>query len=149
VALNILLNYEDAEDACQEAFLKAYRNLRSFDLEKNFKSWFSTMLCNHCLDQIRKKRHFRVLINRVKNEQRTTAPLRLTGLAPDSRSEFRLLHYLKPRERTALVLWSQEGYAGDEIASVLGCSVKTAYVHLHKARKKLKALLRENENGKL
>ncbi len=63
--------------------------------------------------------------------------------------EFKLLNRLNPRERISLYLWSQEGYSGSEIASVLGCSYKTAYVYLYKARTKLKALLREKNNGTL
>jgi DNA-directed RNA polymerase specialized sigma24 family protein len=56
---------------------------------------------------------------------------------------------LDHKERLALYLWSQEGYSGIELASVLKCSPKTAHVHLYRARMKLKALMKENENEKL
>jgi DNA-directed RNA polymerase specialized sigma24 family protein len=69
--------------------------------------------------------------------------------APDYLLESKLLQRLKPKERISIYLWSQEGCSGAEIASVLGCSLKTAHVHLYRARIKLKALLKENKNGKL
>jgi RNA polymerase sigma-70 factor (ECF subfamily) len=147
VALNILMNYPDAEDVCQEAFLKAYQNLNKFDLQKNFKNWFSTVLYNLCLDTIRKRKHFRNLLGLFRSEQREAAPPRAGDPPVDFAQEFRWLRCLSPKERLSIHLWAQEGYTGEEIASVLKCSPKTAHVYLWKARRKIKTLLRENKNA--
>lgn len=150
VAVNVLMNYDDAEDVCQEAFLKAYQNLHKFDLQKNFKTWFYTVLYNLCLDDIRKRKHFHNLLKMFRAEQGKTRPPRSSSPALDPPLlESRWLGCLSAKERVSLYLWAQEGYSGEEIGSVLKCSPKTAHVHLWKARKKIKALMKENRNGSL
>jgi len=146
LALNILANFQDAEDACQEVFLKTFQNLGGFDLERSFKNWFYALLSHHCLDQIRKRKRFYRFISRIQSRDRMAAavPVASTpGLQHDL--EPRLLSRLRPRERTAIYLWSQEGYSGAEIAAVLGCSEKTAHVHLFRARTRLRAILKEEK----
>jgi len=143
VAWNVLLNREDAEDACQEAFLKAFRNLGSFDSRRSFKNWFYALLTNLCLDGIRKKKRSRELAVRYARE----VPVEM-HMSPDPSSapaafQFEWLRSLTPKERLALYLWSQEEYSGAEIAAVLGCSQNTAHVHLFRARQKLKTAMKE------
>ena len=149
VALNVLMNYEDAQDACQEAFLKAFQNLSRFDLRRSFKNWFYALLFHKCLDHLRKRKRFTSMISKFRREIPTENAVQPETLASSHSIEFKLLNRLSPKERISLYLWSQEGYSGSEIASVLGCSRKTAHVHLYKARTKLKALLRETNDGKL
>ncbi len=149
VALNTLMDYEDAQDVCQEAFLKAFRNLVKFDLQKSFKNWFYAVLINQCLDNLRKRKRFFNMLNKFRMETRTSDVHGSENPGSPRWLEFELLHHLSPKERISIYLWSQEGYSGSEIASALGCSHKTAYVYLYKAREKLKALLKEKKNGKL
>lgn len=149
VALNILMNFDDAQDVCQEAFLKAFRSLSKFDMNKSFKNWFYALLCNRCLDHLRKRNRFFNMIRRFQTDIRTDGTDQPENHASFLQVEFELLQCLSPKERISIYLWSQEGYSGSEIASVLGCSDKTAYVHLYKARKKLKVLLKEKKNGKV
>jgi RNA polymerase sigma-70 factor (ECF subfamily) len=150
LALNTLANYQDAEDACQEVFLKTFRNLDRFDPGRSFKNWFYALLSHHCLDQIRKRKRFNLFIGRLQNQERVVSavpPAQNPGL--QGCLEPRLLSRLRPKERTAIYLWSQEGYSGAEIAAVLGCSEKTAHVHLFRARARLKAALKEEPNESL
>ncbi len=149
VALNILMNYEDAQDVCQEAFLKAFRSLDKFDLQKSFKNWFYSVLYNCCLDHLRKRRRLFNMLSKFRMETRTSGVHGSANPASLRWVEFKLLHHLSSKERISIYLWSQEGYSGSDIASVLGCSHKTAHVYLYKAREKLKALLKEKKNGKL
>ena len=147
LALNILANFQDAEDACQEVFLKALRGLSGFDPERSFKNWFYALLSHHCLDEIRKRKRFFRVLGRLQIQSGLAAP----GHGPADRVlpaylGLKLLGLLRPKERTAIYLWSQEGYSGAEIAAVLGCSEKTAHVHLFRARSRLRALLKEKVN---
>ncbi len=149
VAMNILVNREDAEDVCQEAFFKALQNLDRFDQQKSFRNWFYALLCNLCLDQIRKKRSFYHFLRKFRSEQPQPGLPRANDPGPDPLLKRNLLRHLSPKERTAMYLWAQEGYTGAEIASVLECSPKTAHVYLYKARRKLKDWLKENKNVRL
>jgi RNA polymerase sigma-70 factor (ECF subfamily) len=145
LAINILRSREDAEDACQDAFLRAYNHLPQFDLSASFKSWFYAILYNRCLDLVRKKKRSANFLEKYKKEPGTKTLA--AGVNPGSTFPYdhRLLKELSPKERLTLYLWAEEGYTSGEIASVLKCSPSTARVHLFKSRKKIKAIL-EREN---
>lgn len=145
LALNVLRNREDAEDACQEAFIKALQNLNSLDLNKDFKNWFYTLLLNRCLDRLRKTKRFFTFFNRWKNEAAALIPAGISNPLTSMRWDELLMKLLTPKERASLFLWAQEGYSSEERACVLRCSPSTARVHLYKARKKIKKFL-EREN---
>jgi RNA polymerase sigma-70 factor (ECF subfamily) len=148
IAMNILRNREDAEDASQEAFIQVYQNLRKFDFEKSFSNWLYSILYKRCLDRLRKRKRFNVFFQKMKKEP----SLRHSSPPPNPSFGFiqkhKILESLNPKERISLFLWANEGYTSDEMAGVLRCSPSTARVHLFKARKKIKALL-ENENASL
>jgi RNA polymerase sigma-70 factor (ECF subfamily) len=148
VAVNILMNREDAEDACQDAFLKAYRKLDTFDATRSYKNWFYALLSNHCLDLVRKRTRFKGFLGRFRYEVPGASSAEGRVGRSAERLDFRYLQPLAPRERTALYLWAQEGYSSADIAAVLGCSPNTAAVHLHRARVKLRTLLKETNNEK-
>lgn len=148
LAWNILGNREDAEDACQEAFVQVYLNLEKFDCTKNFKDWFFTILSNRCLDQLRKRTRFLKFFKTQKAELEERMNQKNVNPEPSPLIHSKLIQKLNPRERISICLWANEGYTSDEIACVLRCSPSTARVHLFKARKKLKTLL-EKENVSL
>lgn len=145
MAINILGNREDAEDACQEAFIKAYNHLDKYDFNKSFNSWLYGIIYNQCLDQLRKKSRFYKFLNKMKSESFQFANKRASTNSIHQQFPKRVLRELSLKERSILFLWAIEGYTSDEIGSVLKCSPSTARVHLFKARKKIKAIL-EKEN---
>lgn len=141
LALNMLQHREDAEDACQEAFVKVFNSLDRYDPQQDFKNWFYTVLYRRCLDHIRKRKRFYSFMVKFRNEPDLEAALKRQDPARNPELDPRLLEGLSPGEKMTLILWANEGYTGEEIASVLRCSPSTARVNLYKARKKLKAML--------
>jgi len=143
LAMNILGNRDDAEDACQELFIQVYRHLKSYDKERSFKNWVYTILYRRCLDHLKRRRRSAELVKKMGRETvlATAAnpghPLLPRSLPSD------LLERLKTKERTALCLWANEGYSAQEIGEVLRCSASTARVYLFQARKKIKKLLEQ------
>jgi len=148
LALNILGNHQDAEDACQETFIQVYRNLDGFDFQKSFSNWLYTILYNRCLDQIRKRSRFYKFYNKMKRESFQSSAAQVSNIASHQPLPQRILKELTPKERTLLTLWANEGYTSEEMAGVMKCSPSTARVHLFRARKKIKALL-EKENASM
>jgi len=145
LALNILGNREDAEDACQETFLRAYLHRDSFDLERSLRNWLMTILYRRCLDHLKKRKRFKIFFNRAAWE--CPESVRGNSLEPAPGPNLlppRLLDLLSPRERTALSLWANEGYRAEEIARIIDCSASTARVYLFNARKKIKAFLEKD-----
>jgi RNA polymerase sigma-70 factor (ECF subfamily) len=143
LAWNILGNREDAEDACQEAFVQVYLNLEKFDFTKNFKDWFFTILSNRCLDLLRKRTRFIKFFKTQKVEFKKRMSQTSSNPEYSPLVSSKLLQRLNPKERISVCLWANEGYTSDEIASLLRCSPSTARVHLFKARRKIKSLLEE------
>lgn len=143
LALNVLGNFSDAEDACQELFIQVYRNLKSYDMNKSFKNWVYTILYRRCLDQIRKRRRSADLVRKMARETPLAIPANPGSSESSGRLPSVLLENLKTKERTALCLWANEGYSAQEISEVLRCSASTARVYLFQARKKIKKLLEQ------
>jgi len=129
LALNMLGNREDAEDACQETFIRVYSNLDKFDLQSPFRNWFYTILS--------KKEEYTDNTN-----TQSSASSQSQFLAP------KILEGLSPRERVALCLWASEEYSSVELGQVMECAPSTARVLLYKARKKIKTKM-EKENVSL
>lgn len=148
LAMNILRNREDAEDACQETFLQVYRHLDRLDLRKDFKNWLYTVIYRRCLDQIRRRRRAFRLFQKMKGEPSLSVnkiPSNAPGELPLHEN---ILRHLTARERAALWLWANEDLPSEEIAEVLKCSSSTARVYLFNARRKIKALM-EKKNASL
>ena len=145
LAINILGNREDAEDACQETFVNVFQNLDKFDFDRNFKDWLFTILYNRCIDKVRKRNRFYNFYNKKKIEYHSNHNSN-HKMNPESTPPLsdNLLQRLSPKERTAIYLWAHEGYTSEELGDVLKCSSSTARVHIFKARKKIKKIL---ENG--
>jgi len=141
LALNILGNRQDAEDACQEAFLQVYSHLNNFDFKRSFSNWLFSILYKRCLDQLRKRRRFFVFFKKSKAEYEESAGSPALSFSKQNPLPHKLLEKLSPKERISLCLWAVEGYTGNEISEVLRCSPSTARIHLYKARKKIKSLL--------
>ncbi len=142
LAMNILGNREDAEDACQETFIQVYRNLARFDPQKSLRNWIFTILYRRCLDQLKKKRRFQSAFNKAKHEAPRGIPPETAGRRQPLPKE--ILGCLRPKERTVLALWANESLTAGEISEVLCCSPSTARVYLFNARKKIKSLLEKS-----
>jgi RNA polymerase sigma-70 factor (ECF subfamily) len=143
LAINILGNRDDAEDACQDAFIQVYRNLEKFDRTRSFKTWFYTIIYRRCLDYLRYRRRSLELLKKAGREA-VRFPSAAADLDPPAQNlPSNLLERLNARERTALCLWANEGYTAGEISEVLRCSAGTARVYLFQARKKIKRLLEQ------
>jgi len=140
VAMNILGNREDAEDACQEAFVQAFRSLDRFDRQKSLKNWLLTILYRRCLDQARKRKRFWRFFAGFKKEAPSYSPATNSPFCGEVQS-LNILDCLSPKERAAVTLWANDGYTTEEISGILGCRPSTARVYLFNARKKIKATL--------
>ena len=148
LALNMLGNREDAEDACQETFVRVYSNLDKFNLQSPFKNWFYTILSNRCLDALRKRRRFFSFLKKMKEEYSDNTSAQSSLSSRNNPLGPKILEGLSPKERVALCLWASEGYSDSEIGKVMRCSPGTARVLLYKARKKIKSKM-EKKNVSL
>lgn len=144
LAMNVLGNRQDAEDACQEAFIQVFRNLDRYDGRAGFQTWLFTILYRRCLDVVRKKKRSSRLYDKARTEHARAAEGSPRVSDPGRPLAESMLKALNPKERTALSLWANEGFTAEEIARVIHVSASTARVYLFNARKKLKAILEKD-----
>ena len=138
VALRMLGNTEDAQDATQDAFVKAYQRLESFDTKYRFYSWMYRILVNECLNVNRDRRPEESLGG---DEEGSGTPFDST-LESERREQIQLaLLRLTPEYRTVVVLRHFAGQSYGEIAEALAIPEKTVKSRLYSARQRLGELL--------
>jgi RNA polymerase sigma-70 factor, ECF subfamily len=138
VARSIVMTHEDAEDAVQEGFLRAYQALDRFDPTQTFSAWLNRIVANAALDLARRKK--------VRNTEELSEAIPAPFRDPAEGGELKerlgaALAQLQPRARSVIVLHDVEGFTHAEIGEMLGIPGGTARSDLHHARQKLRALL--------
>ncbi len=136
VALRLLDSPEDARDAVQEAYLKAFRHLTSLRGER-FEPWFTKILVNVCLDERRRRRRAVLLPLEPHTPVDRDTDFALRSLVR------RALALLPQRYRAVLVLRDVEAYSTRETAKLLGVEEGAVRVLLLRARRRLAEVLRE------
>lgn len=146
VAFGVLHHQEDARDACQEAFLRAFRGLDRFDGTAQFSTWLHRIVVNICIDKLRHKTSVAVALDDVEgtlagddDPARTVEGSQLGGRIGAA------LAQLTANHRAVLVLRELQGLSYQEIADVMKCSLGTVMSRLFHARKKMQSLLRHDE----
>jgi len=148
LCLRMTGNTAEAEDLTQEAFLQVYRKIATFRGESAFSTWLHRLSVNVVLMHLR-KRGLTVVSLEETLEPQEDGPKRDVGMrdnvlagAIDRVSLQRAIENLPPGYRIMFVLHDVEGYEHNEIAEMMGCSIGNSKSQLHKARMKLRELLK-------
>ena len=146
----MLNNRTEAEDAAQDAFLKAYNNLGRYDHNRSFKTWVMTIASNHCIDIIRKRRMTYVSIDEPIPATLSLAsddpqPEQVTEMNERSARIQELLDHLQEDYRAAVVLRYWYDYSYAEIAEVLDTTESAIKSRLFRARQTLAALITDRD----
>ncbi len=145
LCLRMLGNPTEAEDMTQDVFMQVYRKLGSFRGEAAFTTWLHRLTVNQILMHFR-KRHVRMEAPTEDEDLKeliepgTERPQAMSVV--DRVALEQAIAQLPPGYRAVFVLHDIEGYEHEEIAHLLGCSVGTSKSQLHKARMKLRKILR-------
>jgi RNA polymerase sigma-70 factor, ECF subfamily len=151
LCLRMTANTAEAEDLTQEAFLQLYRKIGTFRGESAFSTWLHRLSVNVVLMHLRKKSLPVVPLEETTQVGEEDTPkkdfgaedLSLAG-SIDRLQLQRAVDNLPPGYRTIFVLHDIEGYEHNEIAGIVGCSIGNSKSQLHKARMKLRDLLKIN-----
>lgn len=140
----MLGNSTEAEDATQEAFLRAYVNLQRYDPSRSFKTWVMSIASNHCIDIIRKRRMQLLSLDEplpsadaMALSSQEEGPERLALRAEMSSEIQELLDELQPDYRAAVVLRYWYDYSYAEIADALDTTESAIKSRLFRARQML------------
>jgi RNA polymerase sigma-70 factor (ECF subfamily) len=148
-------NTAEAEDLTQEAFLQLYRKIATFRGESAFSTWLHRLSVNVVLMHLRKKGLPVVSLEETTQAGEEDTPKKDFGAddvalsgSIDRLQLQRAVADLPPGYRTIFVLHDVEGYEHNEIAGIVGCSIGNSKSQLHKARMKLRDLLKMNRAEK-
>lgn len=149
LCLRMTANTAEAEDLAQEAFLQLYRKIGTFRGESAFSTWLHRLAVNVVLMHLRKKSLPVVSLDESVQGTEEDSPkkdfgaddIALSG-SIDRLQLQRAVDSLPPGYRMIFVLHDVEGYEHNEIAKIAGCSIGNSKSQLHKARMKLRDLLK-------
>jgi len=137
-----------AEDLAQDAFVRAFARLESYDPSRTFASWFFQILRNISIDYLRRKRLPTTPVEQLAGGGDAVV-LVDPASSPESQAERSALAHtldlalanLRPEYRDSIVLRYQEGLGVAEIAQVLDVPIGTVKTYLHRGRKELASTL--------
>jgi RNA polymerase sigma-70 factor (ECF subfamily) len=144
--LRMTRNISEAEDLTQDVFVQLFRKLKTFRGESSFSTWLHRMTVNAVLMHFRKpvvKVEQTVYDGDDQNEHLSERRTAIKSPIVDQISLDEALAKLAPGYRAVFILHDVEGYEHSEIGEILGCSTGTSKSQLHKARLKLRSLLRK------
>jgi RNA polymerase sigma-70 factor (ECF subfamily) len=158
IAYHYLRDAADADDAVQDAFIKAFLNLDTYRAELPFEVWFTRILVNGCLDRIKARaRRSRWMVpledqgpgsgEVLDPPAAQTTPEGQTLAAERRRQLTAALARLPERQRAVFVLSQEQGYTSREVSAMTGMKESTVRVHLFRAIRKLRTLLRSTYDG--
>ena len=148
LCLRMTANAAEAEDLTQEAFLQLFRKIGTFRGESAFSTWLHRMAVNVVLMRLRKKNLPVIPLDDPLESEEESSKKELGAADPllsgsvDRMQIQRAVDALPPGYRTIFVLHDVEGYEHNEIADIVGCSIGNSKSQLHKARMKLRDLLK-------
>ena len=139
-----------AEDAAQETFLRAYQHLHRYDLKRPFATWLLSIAAHYCIDRLRRKKLPSFSVD--EDEENTFEIPDAGALHPETevvQGEQReqihaLVGSLDAIDRAAIVMRYWYEFSEAEIAEALNLTVSAVKSRLHRARKQLGKLWREN-----
>ncbi|QPC85274.1 sigma-70 family RNA polymerase sigma factor [Phototrophicus methaneseepsis] len=143
----------EAEDATQEAFIRAYNNLHRYDVARSFKTWLLSITSNHCIDRLRKRRMQYLSLDEPLPSGMALAlssdePGPEQAAIDNERGQHiqLLLNELKPDDRAAVVYRYWYDYSYAEIADMLETTESAIKSRLFRARRLLADLYQQGLN---
>ena len=152
ICLRMLQNAFEAEDLTQDVFIQLYRKVGSFRGDSAFTTWLHRLTVNQVLMHFRKRN---VKFEKTTEEGETPEQI-VAGTANPFKMQIvdkmaleNAIEQLPAGYKNVFVLHDVEGFEHEEVARILGCSVGTSKSQLHKARLKLRKLLKKKANPRM
>jgi len=137
---SILGNAQAAEDAAQEAFLKAFRNLKSFRGDAQFSTWMYRIAYRHCLDILKsQKRRYTEPLEHAEHVPETSSLVKEAELKDTAE---KVMARLSPEYRLVLTLREVQGLSYEDIANTTDSTLDSVKARLKRARASMLEIMR-------
>jgi RNA polymerase sigma-70 factor (ECF subfamily) len=146
LALGIVANVDDAAEVVQEAFVKGYLQLGGLNQPERFRFWMLKIVANEAISRRRAARRQAAMIRRFmadRVERRAAGPEEREHAQDLQATIERAMRHLTAREAQAIALLGLDDLPHTEAGRIMGCSAGAVRWHVHRARKKLRVLLKE------
>ena len=139
IALKILNNRPEAEEAAQDAFIKAFHYLKSFNRQARFSTWLYRIVFNTAISYKRKNRY---ILSSIDYHDRAVETE--NALEKDDKQIFvsQAMDKLNETDRLAIQLYYMKEFSLEEVAELMGQNMNTIKVRIHRARQRLADELR-------
>ncbi|HVS92503.1 MAG TPA: RNA polymerase sigma factor [Mucilaginibacter sp.] len=145
VGLRYCAERDDALEVVNDAFIKVFKSMKSYDSDKPFKAWLRTIVVNTAIDRRRKDLKLQLNI-----ELDDAAPLTINVNIIDSLNARDILDMMKtlpPIQLAIFNMYELDGYNHDEIAKILNIPASSSRVYLSRAKEKMrKIIITETQN---
>jgi RNA polymerase sigma-70 factor (ECF subfamily) len=131
---------QEAEDAAQETFWRAYQGIKKYDQSRSFATWLLSIAAHYCIDQQRKRKLPLVDIDILPEEDApdpSPNPEKVISRQMENKVLHKLLDKLQPQDRAAIVLRYWYEMSEEEIASTLQLTASAVKSRLFRARRQL------------
>ncbi len=155
LAMRMVRRVEDAEDVTQETFIRMFRALDRYDLERPFTAWLFTIATRLSIDHLRRKRLAPISIFQpgAGGDDEYVIEAEDPGLKPDDATSHAeeegrtrdLIDSLPPHYRIVVMLRHQQDLSYEEIATALQMPLGTVKARIHRARELLKQRIKTSE----
>ncbi|UUZ85468.1 sigma-70 family RNA polymerase sigma factor [Paenibacillus sp. P26] len=142
-AYYVLGNEQDAMDAAQEALIRIYTKINSYEEKAQFKTWVQRIVTNLCIDKFRRSRPTVSIEQHEMNftaQQTVEDEVMSSYIAQDIRAA---IDKLPEHHRTVVVLRYLQDFSYNEIAESLNLPINTVKSYLFRARQQLQTILRD------
>lgn len=147
VCHRVLRNQEDAQEASQDAFVKAFRNLHGFSGSSKFSTWLYTIAYRCAINRGRQRRKEMDCIDAFSHHPAADADCAGTHQTDVKHYLTKALGRLSPEEAGVLSLHYLDEFSVEEIVTITGLSASNVKVRLFRSRKRLEAALNRELNG--
>ncbi len=135
----MLGNIEEAEDAAQETFLRAYRNIKRYDPKRKFATWLLSIASHYCIDRLRRRRLKLISLEDLlpgRERAASTPGAEANYLQLEHAEEIRsMLDGIGVKDRAAVILRYWYDFSYEEIAESLSLSLSAVKSRLHRTRR--------------
>lgn len=141
LSYKMLGNYDDASDAAQDALIKIYKKINTFQEKSKFSTWIYRLTYNVCLDKLRQRKNISTQQLDEEIVDKELTPQFAVEKNERIQKIYDAINSLSPEYKAAIIMRDVNGHSYDEIAEILGCSIGTVKSRINRGRTRLKEIL--------